>query len=75
MQHHVNGLSREMIAIEMVVSHHAIDKHLKSAKAKLGAHNMAQAGARYAEVMREEGGSADQEMTTDTDRGGAAKRY
>ena len=57
MQYYVNGLSRQTIAAELFVSHHAIDKHLKSAKTKLGARNMAQAGALYGEAMQREIGS------------------
>lgn len=52
MQHYINGLSRECIAAKMVLSYYTITTHLRNAKQKLGARNMAQAGARYVEVLR-----------------------
>lgn len=75
MQHYVNGMSRETIAAELFVSHHAIDKHLKCAKTKLGARNMAQAGALYAEAIRGDVGPDDHNATMISNSEARRKRY
>ncbi|GAC1573094.1 MAG: hypothetical protein NVS3B7_04150 [Candidatus Elarobacter sp.] len=50
MRYYTDGLTREEIAAAMVVSHHTVHAHLRNAKQKLDARNMAQAGARFARL-------------------------
>jgi DNA-binding CsgD family transcriptional regulator len=52
MHYHVQGLSRDEIASTMTVSPHTVDAHLRNAKHKLDARNMAQAGALYVTLQR-----------------------
>jgi DNA-binding CsgD family transcriptional regulator len=54
MRYHVDGLSRDEIATTMTVSPHTVDAHLRNAKHKLAARNMAQAGALYVTLARSE---------------------
>ena len=51
---YVSGMSRERIAAELVLSCHTVAMHLRNVKLKLGALNMAQAGMRYGDIVRDE---------------------
>ncbi len=54
MHYHVQGLSRDEIAATMAVSPHTVDAHVRNAKHKLAARNMAQAGALYVTLQHTE---------------------
>jgi DNA-binding CsgD family transcriptional regulator len=54
MHYYASGMSRERIASEMVLSCHTVAMHLRNVKLKLGAQNMAQAGKRYGDIVRDE---------------------
>ena len=54
MHYYVSGMSRDQIAAEMVLSCHTVAMHLRNVKLKLGAQNMAQAGKRYGDIVRDE---------------------